>query len=58
MGINLQVKTKMKASLKLLNHINSFLFEQECGELKSFTPSQKEKIKEAAKTLSTAIKNG
>ena len=27
-------KTKAKASLKLFNHISSYLFEQECDELR------------------------
>lgn len=33
MSINLSVKTNKKATLKLINHISSFLFEQEYGEL-------------------------
>lgn len=34
MGINVSTKTKAKASLKLYNQISSYLFEQECNELK------------------------
>ena len=33
MSINLSVKTNKKETLKLVNHISSFLFEQEYGEL-------------------------
>lgn len=33
MSINLSVKTNKKATLKLVNHISSFLLEQEYGEL-------------------------
>lgn len=33
MSVNLSVKTNKKATLKLINHISSFLFEQDCGEL-------------------------
>lgn len=56
MGMNLETKTKLRASLKLLNHINSFLFEQEYDELKHFTDAQKDKLKHAALALSQAIK--
>lgn len=58
MGINLIVKTDLKSSLKLLNHINTFLFEEEFGDLKNFSPSQIESIRKAARTLSKVIKNG
>lgn len=58
MGISISSKTKLKASLKLLNHINSFLFEQEYDELKYYTPSQRETIKNASRTLAEVIKNG
>lgn len=58
MGIKIQTKTTLKASLKLLNHINSFLFEQEYDELKNFSPAQIEKLRDAAKTLSKVISNG
>lgn len=45
----------MKESLKLLNHINSFRFEQECGELKKFTSAQKETLNKLARTLARII---
>lgn len=58
MGITINSKTNMKASLKLLNHINSFLFEQEFDELKSFSPTQIDKIRAASRVLLKVIKNG
>jgi hypothetical protein len=58
MGIKIASRTKLKASLSLLNKINSFLFEEECGELRKYTPAQKNKIQEAAKAISEVIKNG
>jgi hypothetical protein len=48
MGIRISLKkvTNAPNSLKLLNKINSFLFEEEMGELKQYSPTQIEKIKE------------
>lgn len=56
MGIRITNNSKLKASTKLLSQISSYLFEQEYGELKSFTPSQIEIIKEAGRVLSKVIK--
>lgn len=58
MGIRISVKTKKPASLKLYNHINSFLFEEEYGELKGIPSSEIDKIREARKVLSKIIKDG
>lgn len=58
MGIRVSIKTNLKASLKLYNQIASFLFEQEYDELKSYSPAQISKIKEAAKTIKEVINNG
>lgn len=55
MGINVSCKTKAKASLKLLNQISSFLFEQEFDELKG-NPKAKKALEEARKELSEIIK--
>lgn len=41
-GIRVSVKTKAKEALKLSNHLRSYLFEQEYGELSNCTPVQKE----------------
>jgi hypothetical protein len=48
MGLKISLKNYTKAphSLKLLNKIESFLFEEECGELEQYSPTQIEKIKE------------
>ena len=40
-GIKVSVKTKAKETLKLSNHLRSYLFEQEYGELSNCTPVQK-----------------
>lgn len=55
MGINLEIKTKSKASLKLFNYINTFIFEQEYGELKD-NPKVKSALVKAAKELAKLIK--
>lgn len=54
MGITYSIKTKKKESLKLLNKINSFLFEQEYNELKNASLVQN-KLKEAVRELSNFI---
>lgn len=51
MGITVHQKTKCPESLKLANTVASFLFEQECGELKYFTEAQKKHIQNACKAL-------
>jgi hypothetical protein len=54
MSISLLAKTNKKATLKLVNHISSFLFEQECGELagqKELTASLKAVNKKLAESL-------
>lgn len=35
--INITTKTRAKESLKMFNKLNSFMFEQQCGELKNCT---------------------
>lgn len=57
MGLQISCKTGLKESLKLLNHLNSFLFEQECGELKYFKQSQIETLSKAARVLARQIRN-
>jgi hypothetical protein len=34
------------------------MFEEECGELRKYTPAQKNKLKEAANAISEVINNG
>ena len=47
---------KMKASAKLLSAISSFIFEQEFGELKSYTRDEIQALKAAQKAISEAMK--
>lgn len=54
-GIKLIVKTKAKETLKLSNHLRTFLFEQECGELSSYTPAQKKILRDALLVLDSVV---
>lgn len=56
MGINVSTRTKAKASLKLYNQISSYMFEQECEEMKG-NSRIKNVLDEARKTLADIIKN-
>ena len=49
------VKTKAKATLKLYNMINTYLFEQEYGDLKGVSASDIDKIKECKGVLAKII---
>ena len=49
------VKTKAKATLKLYNMINTYLFEQEYGDLKNVATSDIDKIKECKGVLAKII---
>lgn len=57
MGIQVKAKTKSPATLKLYNHISSYLFEQDYDELKG-----KDRVKEilgkCKEQLAEIIKNG
>ena len=54
-GIKVSVKTKAKETLKLSNHLRSYLFEQECGELSSYTPAEKKILREALVVLNSVV---
>jgi hypothetical protein len=54
-GVNISAKTKAKASLKLYNAIHSYLFEQECEELR-YNPKAKEALIKATEALGVIIK--
>ena len=54
-AIKVSTSTKTKATLKLYNQLTSYLFEQECGELKYAYPSNIEALKAAQKVLSMII---
>ena len=53
--ITYSVKTKNKRTLKVFNALNSYLFEQEFGELKDVSNTDINKIKEACKVLASII---
>ena len=53
--MNISIKTKAKASLKLYNQISSYMFEQECDEMKG-NSRIKNVLDEAKKTLAEIIK--
>lgn len=55
--MTISCKTQAKASLKLYNQISSFLFEQECGELRNNSKAT-EALKKARKELAEIIKKG
>ena len=54
-AIKVSTNTKAKATLKLYNQLTSYLFEQECGELKYAYPSNIKVLKDAQKVLSMII---
>ena len=54
-GIKLIVKTKAKETLKLSNHLRTFLFEQEYGELSNCTFAQKKTLKDALLVLNSVV---
>lgn len=54
--IKTTVKTTKKASLDLLNRINTYLFEQEYDELSGVKQTDIKKLKDAAKVLVNIIK--
>ena len=56
MGIDVSCNTKAKASLKLYNHISSYMFEQEYDEMKGNSRIKKV-LDEAKKTLAEIMKN-
>ena len=56
-GIKISVKTKAKETLKLSNHLSSYLFEQEYGELSNCTPAQKKTLKDALLVLDLIIRS-
>ena len=58
MGIKLQTRTPLKASMKLLNHINTYMFEQEFDEIKSFNPVLRQKLKASLKEVSRLLSEG
>lgn len=54
-GIRVVGKTRAKETLKLSNHLRSYLFEQECGELSSCAPAEKKVLREALVVLNSVV---
>ena len=54
-GIRVVVKTRAKETLKLSNHLRSYLFEQEYGELNSCTTAQKKSLRDALVVLNSIV---
>ncbi len=54
-GIKISVKTKAEETLKLSNHLRSFLFEQEYGELSNCTSAQKKILRDALLVLNSVV---
>ena len=54
-GIKVSAKAKAKETLKLANHLRSYLFEQEYGELSNCTTSQKKILKDALLVLNSVV---
>ena len=55
MSIAISTNTKAKATLKLYNQLNSYMFEQECDELKYANQSNIKALKSAQKALNMII---
>ena len=51
----ISVKTKAKETLKLSNHLRSYLFEQEYGELSNCTSAQKKTLRDALLVLNSVV---
>ena len=55
MGIRItNPKSKMPNTLKLVSYISTFLFEEECGELKYMKESEVEALRKASRVLQRA----
>lgn len=55
MSITISTNTKAKATLKLYNQLTSYMFEQECEELKYANQSNIKTLRAAQKVLSMII---
>ena len=54
-GITYHINTDKKACVKLMSHISSFLFEEQCGELRYAPHIVTKRLKLAAKGLADVI---
>ena len=55
MSITISTNTKARATLKLYNQLNSYMFEQEYDELRYANQSNIKALRAAQKALSTII---
>lgn len=55
MGIKLIIKTGAKATLDLYNKMVTYLFEQECGDLKDVPQEDIDQLKKCTKILRKII---
>ena len=51
MGIRISAKTNKSATLKLINHISSYLFEEECGEFRGQSKAKAEAFLKQLKSI-------
>jgi hypothetical protein len=51
MGIYINSNTELKATLKLYNQIETYLFEEECGEMLKMNKSQEQALIKAKDAL-------
>lgn len=54
-GIRVSIKTKAKETLKLSNHLRTYLFQEEYDELSNCIPSEKKVLKDALSVLNSII---
>lgn len=54
-GIRVSIKTKAKETLKLPNHLRTYLFQEEYDELSNCAPSEKKVLKDALSVLNSII---
>lgn len=51
MGIRISTKTSKQATLKLVSHISSYLFEEECGEFRGQSRAKAEAFLKQLKSI-------
>ena len=54
-GIRVSIKTKAKETLKLSNHLRTYLFQEEYDELSNYSPSEKKVLKDVLSVLNSII---
>lgn len=54
-SIRVHLATKLPNTLKLANEMRSYMFEQECGELRFFTEAQRKHITNTIRIMDKVI---